>query len=49
MNASRRLSPRSLSIVLAAADPVFAAPGAWPQEIAPDFRNDFARVYLLKP
>ena len=37
------------AIVLAAADPVFAAPDAWPQKIAPDFRNDFARVYLLKP
>ncbi|MCB1541066.1 MAG: hypothetical protein KDJ25_09550 [Rhodoblastus sp.] len=37
------------AIVLADADPVFAAAGAWPQKIPPDFRNDFARVYLLKP
>ena len=36
------------AIVLADRDPVFAAPGAWPQELTPDFRNDFARVYLLK-
>ena len=36
------------AIVLADRDPVFAAPGAWPQEISPDFRNDFARAYLLK-
>jgi len=36
------------AIVLADADPVFSAPDAWPQKIAPDYRNDFARVYLLK-
>lgn len=36
------------AIVLADTDPVFSAAGAWPQKIAPDFRNDFARVYLLK-
>ena len=37
------------ALVVAHDDPVFAAPGAWPQKIAPDFRNDFARVYLLGP
>jgi hypothetical protein len=36
------------AIVLADTDPVFSAPDAWPQKTAPDFRNDFARVYLMK-
>lgn len=35
------------AIVVAAPDPVFAAPNAWPQKLAPDFSNAHARVYLF--